>query len=304
MTDGEGSLGEEDNAALAVFEQERRRLFGIAYRMLGSVSEAEDIVQDAYVRWHAVAHEHVVNPQAFLVRLVTRLCIDALKSARNKRTDYVGPWLPQPLLAEDSARDNPVALQELADDLSMAFLLLLERLTPVERAVFLLHESFGFSYAEIAEVIGKSEQNCRQIARRARQHLDASRQITPADPHEHDLLLNHFLRATREGDIQDMIQILAHDAVLYADSGGKAQAARHPVTGADHVARFLIGLSRKFADRMEIRQATINGRTGLLTYIDGQLHNATTLLIADGKIQQLFLVVNPDKLPPTPAAIQ
>lgn len=283
--------------ALSTFEHERSRLFGIAYRMLGSVSEAEDIVQDAYLRWHAVAHESVANPGAFLVRMVTRLCIDTLKSAQHQRTDYVGPWLPEPLVADDKQYTNPAALQELADDLSMAFLLLLERLTPVERAVFLLRESFAFSYAEIGQVLGKSEQNCRQIARRARLHLDADEHLAPADPQEHDLLLSQFLRAARDGDVQNMVELLAHDAVLYADSGGKALAARNPVISADHVARYMIGLTRKFTDRVETRPAMVNGRTGLLVYVDGALVNVITFLIAGGKIQRLFLVVNPDKLP-------
>ena len=280
---------------LDVFEQERSRLFGIAYRMLGSVSEAEDIVQDAYLRWHTVAHDGVENAQAFLVRMVTRLCIDALKSARNQRTEYVGPWLPEPLVVDE--QQNPAAIQELADDLSMAFLLMLERLTPVERAVFLLRESFAFSYAEIGGVLGKSEQNCRQIARRARQHLDADEQLVPADPHAHDLLLMQFLHATRDGDVQSMVELLAHDAVLYSDGGGKASAARKPVVSAEHVARFMAGLMRKATDEVEFRLAQVNGRTGLLIYYQGHLLNVLTFFIADGKIQRLFAVLNPDKLP-------
>ncbi|HEY0604422.1 MAG TPA: RNA polymerase sigma-70 factor [Herpetosiphonaceae bacterium] len=279
---------------LDAFEQERGRLFGIAYRMLGSIGEAEDIVQDAYLRWHTVAHQNVDNAQAFLVRMVTRLCIDALKSARHQRTEYVGPWLPEPLFVDD--RQNPAAIQELADDLSMAFLLMLERLTPVERAVFLLRESFAFSYAEIGDVLGKSEQNCRQIARRARQHLDADEQLVPADPQEHDLLLTQFLHAARDGDVQNMVKLLAHDAVMYADSGGKAQAARNPVVSADHVARFMAGLVRKFTEQVEVRLAKVNGRTGLLIYYQGHLLNVITFFIADGKIQRLFAVLNPDKL--------
>lgn len=283
---------------LDAFEQERGRLFGIAYRMLGSIGEAEDIVQDAYLRWHTVAHQNVDNPQAFLVRMVTRLCIDALKSARHQRTEYVGPWLPEPLVVDD--RQNPAAIQELADDLSMAFLLMLERLTPVERAVFLLRESFAFSYAEIGDVLGKSEQNCRQIARRARQHLDADAQLVPADPQEHDLLLTQFLHAARDGDVQSMVKLLAHDAVLYADGGGKASAARNPVVSAEHVARFMVGLIRKFTGQLEVRLALINGRTGLLIYYQGHLLNVLTFFIADGKIQRLFAVLNPDKLQHSP----
>lgn len=281
-----------------VFEMERRRLFGIAYRMLGSVSEAEDVVQDAYVRWHGVAHQTIEAPAAYLTRLVTRLCLDALKSVQRQRTEYVGPWLPEPLIIDERDRyANPAALHELADDLSQAFLLLLERLTPVERAVFVLHESFGYSYDEIAHVVGRSAEYCRQIMRRARKHLDLRARLRPADPHEHARLLTTFLAAAGNGDLQGMIDLLAHDAVLYSDGGGKAPAARKPIMGAEHVAQFMLGLTRIFAERFEVRLATINGRTGALVIIDGRLQNVMTAAISNGKIEQWFLVVNPDKLP-------
>jgi RNA polymerase sigma-70 factor (ECF subfamily) len=279
---------------LAAFERERGRLFGIAYRMLGSVSEAEDVLQDAYLRWHDVDHATVMNPSAYLVRLVTRLSIDTLKAARNRLTDYVGPWLPEPLLRTDSGAQE---LQELADDLSTAFLLLLERLTPVERAVFLLRQSFDFSFREIAEIVGKTEQNCRQIERRARKSLDEGGRPRQARPEEHDQLLSRFLEATRGGDLQGMIDLLAQDAVLYSDGGGKVHAARVPVASADKVARFILGLMRNAPPGYEIRTGLVNGRTGLLNYLDGQLHSATSFLVEDGRIQRIFVVVNPDKIP-------
>lgn len=285
------------------FERERGRLFGIAYRMLGSVSEAEDVLQDAWLRWHGVDHGQVENPSAFLVRLVTRLCIDTLGAARNRLTDYVGPWLPEPLVRSfGGPADDPAALQELADDLSTAFLLLLERLTPVERAVFLLRESFDFSYREIADILGRTEAACRQIERRARKRLGGEARPRPADPAEHDRLLAGFLQATRDGDLQGMLDLLAQDAVLYSDGGGKAHAARQPIHGADRIARFLVGLRTKAQGEVEVRPALVNGRTGALVFLDGELRNVVTLLVEEGRIRNVYIVVNPDKLPRVQAA--
>ena len=290
---------DRQNPALAAFEGERARLFGIAYRMLGSVREAEDVLQDAYVRWHRVDHAAVENPAAYLVRLVTRLCIDTLKSARSRRLEYVGPWLPEPLV-EDPVNDlthDAAALQELADDLSTAFLLMLERLTPVERAVFLLRESFGFSYAEIGEVVGKSEQNCRQIERRARQHLASGGRPQPVDAAAHDRLVTRFLLATREGDVDGLLQLLAADAVAYSDGGGKVTAARRPVIGPMNVARLFTGLARKAPPDTTFRLAQVNGRTGLLTYVGGRLFNVISFYAEGDAIQRIFITLNPDKLP-------
>ena len=284
---------------LAAFEAERGRLFGIAYRMLGSVSEAEDVLQDAWIRWQAVDPVTVESPPGFLVRMVTRLCIDTLGAARNRLTDYIGPWLPEPLVRQlgDPPAADPAALSEQADDLSVAFLLLLERLTAVERAVFLLRESFDFSYREIAGIVGKSEAACRQIESRARRRLDAEGRPEPADPAEHDRLLLSFLRATRDGDLAGMVSVLARDAILYADGGGKTHAARIPVEGADRIAKFLHGLATKTKGVIEVRPALVNGRTGALNYLDGHLVSVLSVLIEDGQIQRMFIVVNPDKLP-------
>ncbi len=281
---------------LATFEPERRRLFGIAYRMLGSVSEAEDVLQDAYLRWHALDHSQIAQPAGYLVRLVTNLCLDALGTAQRRRTEYIGPWLPEPLIESPAA--DPAHLHELADDLSMAFLLVLERLTPVERAVFVLHESLDFSYREIGEIVGKSEQNCRQIARRARDHIAAERYAAPADPAQHNQLLSHFLLATQTGDLQGLLELLAHDALLYSDGGGKVTAALRPVQGADRVARFVLGVMGK-AEHMgnvEYRLSLINGRMGVLTLVDGQLVSTVSLHVVNDRVHSMYVVANPDKL--------
>jgi RNA polymerase sigma-70 factor (ECF subfamily) len=279
---------------LAAFEGERRRLFGIAYRMLGSVSEAEDVLQDAWLRWQAVDHATVESPAGFLVRMVTRLSIDTLGAARNRLTDYIGPWLPEPLVW---SLDDPAARQERTDDLSTAFLLLLERLSPVERAVFLLRESFDFSYREIAGIVGKSEAACRQIESRARKRLEDGRRPAPADPAEHDRLLSGFLRAIHEGDVQGMVSLLAHDAVLTSDGGGKSHAARVPIEGPARITQFLTGLARKAPGVVEVRLALVNGRAGALGYLDGVLRNVISLEVMDGLIHRIFIMVNPDKLP-------
>jgi RNA polymerase sigma-70 factor (ECF subfamily) len=286
---------QEQSDPLAAFERERGRLFGIAYRMLGSVSEAEDVLQDAWLRWHGVEHGTVENPSAYLVRLVTRLCIDTLGAARNRLTDYVGPWLPEPLVRSEDD-ESPAALQELADDLSIAFLLMLERLTPVERAVFLLRESFDFNYREIAGIVGKSEENCRQIERRARKSLAEGRRPAKADPAERDRLLDGFMRALKEGDLDGMVKLLARDATLYADGGGKVRAALKPVPGGESVARFLLGIWRQAPPDWEMRAARVNGRPGLLNFVGGHLLSVFSFEVEEGLIREIYAVLNPDKL--------
>jgi RNA polymerase sigma-70 factor (ECF subfamily) len=290
-----GNAGDSP-AALAAFQRERGRLFGIAYRMLGSVREAEDVLQDAYLRWHGVDHAAVTHPPAYLAQLVTRLCLDALRSAHARRVEYYGVWLPEPLVG--AADDDPAALHELAEDLSLAFLLMLERLTPVERAVFLLRESFGFSHREVAEVVGKSEDNCRQIERRARRHLADARRPAAADPAEHDRLLGRFLTAVRDGDLEGLLEVLAEDAVAYSDGGGRVLAAPNPIYGADKVARFFLGITRKGGVEWEPRLVPVNGRTGMVGLVEGHPHGVLSVQVEDGRIRSVFLVVNPDKLPP------
>jgi len=265
--------------------------------MLGSATDAEDVLQDAWLRWQQTDTARIENPSAFLVRVVTRLAIDALGAARNRLTDYVGPWLPEPLV-RTSEEESPESLRALAEDLSIAFLLLLERLSPVERAVFLLREPFDLSYREIAEVVGKSEAACRQIEHRARQRLnEEGGPPRQADPEEHGRLLSGFLHAVKDGDIQRMMALLADDAVLVSDGGGKARAALLPIYGSDRITRFFNSIVTKFGDAgIEARPAIVNGEPGSLNFLGGRLANVLSIQIEDGRIRRLFLVVNPDKL--------
>lgn len=300
---GEASSNGMGDGALRTFEAERRRLFGVAYRMLGSVADAEDVLQDAWLRWQRLGpgeRSRIERPDAYLVRLVARLCIDALRAVRARRMEYVGPWLPEPLTG-DAARDalpDPAARHERADDLSLAFLLMLERLSPVERAVLVLRESFDFSYRDIASIVGRSEVNCRQIERRARQRIaDEPRAPRPVDHATHARMLRNFLDAAREGDVDGLVAMLADDVVSRADSGGRAPAARRPVSGALNVARYLVGLARLGGPDAVFRIDDVNGAPAIFTFLDGRLHSILALHIVDHRIRSIFIVVNPDKLP-------
>lgn len=224
---------------LETFDKYRSLLFAIAYRMLGSVSDAEDIVQETWIRWQSV--ETIVQyPKAFLSKIATRLCIDQLRSARVKREQYVGAWLPEPLVTESSIKDSA----ELAESLSFAFLMLLECLPPTERAVFLLHEVFDYSYDDISKAVGKSVTNCRQIVHRARQHLMLRRPAISLDPHANEILIEQFLTHWNEGDLQALIALMAEDVTFWSDGGGKAIAAKKPLHGCRKVSRFLVAIRR------------------------------------------------------------
>jgi RNA polymerase sigma-70 factor, ECF subfamily len=241
----------------------RRHGFGVAYRMLGSVSEAEDVTQEALLR--LTRHEGPIDePAAWITTVVTRLSINVLRSARARRESYVGPWLPEPLV-EDPAPD-PASRAELADSLSLAMLVLLERLTPVERAAYLLREVFGYGYAEIADVIEQTEVNSRQLVTRARKHLEANRPRFDPDEAARDALLERFLAAAEEGDLEALEELLAKDAVLYADSGGKARAPQEPLFGAAVIARFMaaVAQARPPSDKLESRRVRVNGQPGRL----------------------------------------
>ncbi len=276
-----------------VFEAHRDRLFGVAYRMLGTVADAEDVVQDAFVRWAGVDAAAVNNPGGYLTTIVTRLCVDRLRAARHQREQYVGPWLPEPLLTTDQ---TPADDAELADSLSMAFLMLLETLSPTERAVFLLHDVFDYGYADIAETVGKSEANCRQIARRARQHVQAQRvRFEPTAP-DHARLLQQFMDACYEGNLQALVAVLADDITLYSDGGGKAIAARKPVEGAAKVANFFLSIVPKAPPGTTVQPVQVNGQAGLAVYVDGQPDALFAFHIVEGHIQRIFSVRNPDKL--------
>jgi len=241
----------------------RRHGFGVAYRMIGSVSEAEDVVQEALLR--LTRQEGTIDePAAWMTTVVTRLSINVLKSARVRRESYVGPWLPEPLL--EDPEPGPDSRAELADSLSLALLVLMERLTPVERAAYLLREVFGYGYAEIAAIIEQTEVNSRQLATRARKHLEASRPRFDADEAARDALLDRFLAAAEEGDLEGLEELLAKDAVLYADSGGKAAAPQEPLVGAALIARFLAAVSqrRPLSGEFESRPVRVNGQPGRL----------------------------------------
>jgi RNA polymerase sigma-70 factor, ECF subfamily len=278
------------------YEDLRPLLFSIAYRMIGSVSEAEDIVQEAFIRFHRAGGEGVESPRAYLSAITTRLAIDHLRSARVRRETYVGEWLPEPLVTDGEA--DPAGHAETADTLSMAFLVLLERLSPVERAVFLLREVFGYDYDEIAEVIGRREDNARQIAVRARRHVQAGRTRFEASRRQREELAGRFLAALEEGDTEGLVGMLAEDVVMHGDGGGKAPAIGQPLHGAVRVARFLVGLSRqaRVAD-LRMRLIEVNGQPGaLVTDPEGLLVGVLSLDIADGLVQTVHSVVNPDKL--------
>ena len=238
----------------------RRHGFGVAYRMLGSVSEAEDVAQEALLR--LTRQEGPIDePAAWITTVVTRLSINVLKSARTRRESYVGPWLPEPLV-EDPA-PGPASRAELADSLSLALLVLLERLTPVERAAYLLREVFGYEYAEIAAIIEQTEVNSRQLVTRARKHLEASRPRFDADEAARDALLERFLAAAEEGDLEALEELLAKDAVLYADSGGKAMAPQEPLVGAQLIARFMAAVAQaRPSGELESRRVRVNGQPG------------------------------------------
>jgi RNA polymerase sigma-70 factor, ECF subfamily len=288
---------ERDDPA-ASFEPHRAYLRGLAYRMLASMAEAEDAVQDAYIRWHRIgakARAAIDNPRAWLSKATTRLCLDRLKSARVQRESYVGPWLPEPVI-EPEAADDPA---ELAQDLSVAFLLLLERLSPLERAAFLLHDVFEMSFAQVAEVLRRDQTACRQLATRARKHIDAGRPRFDAKAEDQARIAAAFLAAAGSGDPNQLAHLLAQDAALVSDGGGKVKAALNPILGRDKVIAFVLGVRRKmpFPAGTEYRPSFINGLPGFLVVRpDGRIDQTLSFEIHDGVIHRVYVVRNPDKL--------
>jgi RNA polymerase sigma-70 factor, ECF subfamily len=276
----------------------RGRLLGLAYRMLGSRSDAEDVVQDAYLRFAGAQDVH--NAEAFLVTIVTRLCLDRLKSARAQREVYVGPWLPEPVFDADGLSAD--AATELADDLSFALLLALDRLSPMERAAFLLHDVFDTPFTEIAAMLGRTEASCRQLASRARRAVRDNRPAPAATSDSHARLLQAFSDAVASGNVAQLAELLRADAVALTDGGGRKFAARNPIVGADKVARFFIGLAGKIAGQdVRIQPAVINGAVGALLYLDGELDLTLSMAISGEKIAAIYIVRNPDKLRHLPA---
>jgi RNA polymerase sigma-70 factor (ECF subfamily) len=284
-----------NESTLATFDEYRGLLFSIAYRMLGSVADAEDMLQETFLRFQQSPEADLQSPRAYLVTILTRLCLNHLQSARVQREQYVGEWLPEPIVTD--ARSDPFGLVHVDQSLSMALLVLLERLTPVERAVFLLREVFDYEYGEIAAMVGQSEVNCRQILRRARQHVSAAESRFDVPEGKQDELMRVFLDAVDAGDPQGVAALLSEDVVLRSDGGGKTPAAPNAVRGAGKVARGMLGGLRRFAPAGLVRRITsINGAPGLINYLDGKPHSVLTIDVAGGRIQAVYIVNNPDKL--------
>lgn len=282
MTDGA-----TDNAA-AVFDPMRPRLTRIAYRMLGSVADAEDVVQEAFLRWHATDRAVVRQPEAFLRQVVTRLCLDVLKSARKTREVYIGPWLPEPVFTPE----------EEVDDVTLPLMLALERLSPLERAAFLLHDVFGVEFDEVAETIGRDPAACRQLATRARTHVRAQRPRFALEPEHGMEIAQAFFAASRGGDLGKLRSLLSDDVLLHSDGGGKRSAALRILTGAEDVMKVQTVLARIFAEHPSqlLRYGRINGLPGFITMEpDGQIQT-TALAIEDGHIAAIYVMRNPDKL--------
>ncbi len=271
------------------FEPHRQFLIGVAYRMLGSFAEAEDVVQDAYLRWSATDRASIEHPRAFLARIVSRLCLDRMKSAASRREQYVGTWLPEPMVAPPT--------EPLAEDLSLALLLTLERLSPLERAAFLLHDVFDMDYSAIADTLGRSEAACRQLAARAREHVREERPRFSASEESRAKLTDAFQAAIIQGDVHAIAQLLAHDAVFYSDGGGKRPAALNPIYGKDKVVRFLAGAMKKgqAAYFEHLERVQINGSPG---FVVRTTEGVETLSfdIANDLIVAIYVVRNPDKL--------
>ncbi len=285
----------------------RDRAVGVAYRMLGSRTEAEDIAQETVVRVRdALGREDIRSPEAYTTTVATRLSIDHLRSARVRREQYVGPWLPETIrgLGETGAApagpvDEVAAEADLADSVSFAMLVVLESLGPVERAAFLLHDTFGYGYDELARILDRNEAACRQLVTRARRRVAEARPRFTPDLDEHRRLLTSFLRAAQSGDLDALVQLLTPDAVLVSDGGPKVAAARHPIVGGDKVAHFLHGVWPSSAERrvgLEEGLITVNGEPGLAMWVDGELMQVGTIEVRDGRIDTLHFVRNPDKL--------
>lgn len=275
----------------APFEQHRPLLLGLAYRLLGSMWDAEDVVQEAYVRWTRTDRSAIREPRAFLITVVSRLALDQLKSARASRETYVGPWLPEPVA---TARLGPLDTTELRDTVSYATMHLMERLSPPERAVFVLREAFELPYSDIADILGNSAQSCRQVHFRARRRLDDGADRFHPSRADHARLLNGFLRAAESGDLSGLREVLSDDVTAWTDGGGKVRAALRPVTGRGKVLAFLTGLMSRYTFEHG-RITDVNDEPAIVTTVDGS-ERFVTLDVRDGLIHGIYAVVNPDKL--------
>ncbi|MER5947026.1 RNA polymerase sigma-70 factor [Streptomyces sp. NPDC001904] len=284
--------------ALRAFEEHRSVLMGVAYRMLGRVADAEDVVQDTWLRWSRADRGEVREARGYLVRITTRLAVDRLRQEQARRESYVGPWLPEPLVTDFGPTVPDTAEQAvLADSVSFAVLVVLESLSPLERAVFVLREAFGLPFAEIAAVLDRGESAVRQLAARARKHVEERRPRFDVDPAQQRDLTERFLAAAAEGDLDGLLALLAPDVRLVGDSGGRAKAPLHVIESADKVGRFLRGAAAKDAHLgFEFRFAELNGAPALIVLVDGKPDAFFQLGVSGGRIQHIYIVRNPDKL--------
>jgi RNA polymerase sigma-70 factor (ECF subfamily) len=277
-----------------VFTTHRPRLIGVAYGMLGSMADAEDVVQDAWIRWQTTDHNSIRSPLAFLTTMVTRMAIDRLRSAQVRRESYVGPWLPEPIVER---AEDPADIVAEAERFSLAFLHAMEGLAPVERAVLLLREAFDFDYAEIADIVDKSPENCRQIASRARGRVAQPARHRGRDLERERVVVTAALEAIGSADVEGLIDLLTQDIVAWSDGGPNRRAARHPVVGSERVARFLIGIARQsVGQRLTASPVTIGGDPGVRLDIEGETYGVMAFDVVEGRIQAIRSVVNPDKL--------
>ncbi len=285
------------DAALEAFEEHRSVLTGVAYRMLGRVTDAEDVVQETWLRWSGADRGDVRDPRGYLVRVTTRLAVDRLRQVQARREAYVGPWLPEPIATDyGPAVPDTAERAVLADSVSLAVLVVLESLSPLERAVFVLREAFGFPFGEIAVTLDRSEASVRQLASRARRHVDERRPRFTVDPAEQRDLTEKFLAAATGGSIENLLELLAPDVRLVGDSGGKAKAPLRVIETADKVGRFLYAVAHQPLPEVEVRFLEINGRPGALVLSGGRPDTVFSLDVADGRIVAVYLVRNPDKL--------
>jgi RNA polymerase sigma-70 factor (ECF subfamily) len=284
-------------ALLEAFDRHRRLLFAVAYRMLGSVADAEDVVQDCWLRWSSADRGDVEDERAYLVTVASRLALDRLRAARTHRETYVGPWLPEPLATSGPGGD-PVAAAERADEVSLALLVVLETLSPAERAVFVLREVFGLPVPEVAAVLDRSEAAVRQMAHRAREHVEARRPRFDTDRRAQREVTERFLAAAVGGDLESLLAALAPGVVLVSDGGGRVKAARRPIEGADKVARFLAAIGPIGAEvpGLRVEVAEVNGAPAVVAWTDEGPFMALQLVVVDGLVEQVFYIGNPEKL--------
>lgn len=289
---------------IQIFEKERPRLFRQAYGMLGRVAPAEDAVQEAYIRWQKQNTDQIRSPSAWLSTVVHRLCLDELKKAHNQREQYIGPYLPEPVL--ETPDQTPEEDVELAESLSMAMFVVLDSLTPVQRAVFILREMFDYDYSAISEIVKKSTANCRKIAQRAREQVRSHKPHFDPRLAEQQELVKILLDAVQRRYLAGIEELLAKESILYSDGGGKVTAARKPISGSSKIARFLVGIQKRGSQDKKwwLEFKFVNGEPGMIVWLEGEVYNVWSFHIEEGQIQSIYVVLNPDKLSHLKKALQ